>query len=225
MRLITLYTSLYFAEEFTSHSVSQQLYAALSGKEPLAVEETFEPGFNLRSTKQKLAVKWDADSCHIAIESILDAGECLQKTIALLETINRVAPIGACSKRELTCHWLLPMESYSFRLLERKYRGTLIAKQPIWKGVYDSSVITDIEVDDLILHHQSGAMKKRQLLDEYVAFNRKDIPKVFLFLLTSVYSDKVIKYSSEDIHKFLITAFGHCERHSRLFEDIWRNTP
>lgn len=222
MRLIHLEIELDFAKEFRSYSISQQLYKALTGRWPDTVEEISEPEVIFRSWKRRQLVSWCTDSCSVTMESVANPEECFDKMVALLETINRVAPIGGLYRRQLVTHWLLPTDNYSFKSLEQKYRETFITQQPIWKKVFDSSVIIDVKLNDLILHHQSGAMHPRQLRDDYAIFKLENIPKAFLFLWASVHSDKVVKYSEQDIHRFLSKSFEHCENHSELFEEIWR---
>ena len=222
MRLIHLQIELDFAEEFHSYSISEQMYKELTGRLPRAVEESPEPGIILRSLKRKQLVSWNTNSCRIAMESVTNPKECFDIMAELLKTINKVAPIGRLSKRHLTTYWLLPTENYTFKSLEQKYREILTTQQPVWKNVFDSSIITDIKVDNLILHHQSGPMGTSQLRDDYAMFKLESIPRVFLFLWASVYNDKVVKYSAEDIRRFLTVSFEHCEYHSKLFERIWR---
>ncbi len=222
LRIIHLEIELDFAEEFTSYSISQQLYKALAGRPPHPVEKTPEPGVILRSPKRKQLVGWDTNSCRVAIESVTNPEECFSEMVVLLETINKVAPIGKLARKQLITYWLLPTENYSFKSLEQKYRQTLITEQPIWKNAFDSSVIIDIKVDDLILHHQSGPMGTRQLRDEYTIFKLENIPSIFIFLWTSILGDEVVEYSGQDIRTFLASSFEHCKYHSELFEGIWR---
>lgn len=222
MRIIHLQIELEFAGEFRSYSISQQIYKALTGRQPYTIEEMLEPGVILRSPKRKQLVSWNTYSCSVVMESITNPEECFIKMEAILEIINKVAPMSKLSKRQLITYWILPTESYSFKSLEHKYRDALYTQQTIWKNVYDSSIITDIKVDELILHHQSGPMRTRQLRDDYTIFNLERTPRVFLFLWASIHSDKVIQYSPQDIHRFLTTAYKHCEHHSEVFEEIWR---
>ena len=221
LHLIHLEIGLDFAEEFRSYSISQQLHKALTGKLSDA-EELVEPGVIFRSPKKRQLVGWGTDSCRVVMESVTNPDECFGKMVALLETINKVAPIGRLSKRELVTHWILPTEGHDFKSLELKYRGVFIAQQPIWENVFDSSVIMDIKVRDLILHHQSGAMGTRQLKQDYAVFRLESIPRVFLFLWVTAESDKVVEYSGQDINRFLTTSFEHCKHHGELFEENWR---
>jgi hypothetical protein len=156
------------------------------------------------------------------MESVTNSDECVRQMVALLQTINKVAPIGKLSRRELITHWILPAEGYRFKSLEQKYRETFVTHQPAWKNVFDSSVIIDMRINDLILHHQSGAMKTKQLRQEFAEFKLESVPKVFLFLSAAIESDKVVEYSAEDINRFLATSLEHCKHHSELFADTWR---
>ena len=141
----------------------------------------------------------------------------------LLETINNIAPIGDLSERaSLVTFWLLPTKILDFKSLELKYRETIMTKQSLWNKTFDSSVILDVRVGNYILHHQSGAMKKSQLQDEYIEFKLRDIPNVFIFLMASISSKKMVTYKSNEINNFLKDSFEHCSQHSKLFENIWR---
>jgi hypothetical protein len=220
LRLIHTEIVLDFTEEFRFYSVSQQLYKALTGKTSTA-EELVEP-VEFRSPKKKQLVNWDTDSCRVVMESVTNSDECIRQMVALLQTINKVAPIGKLSRRELITHWILPAEGYRFKSLEQKYREMFITSQPTWQNVFDSSVIIDMRINDLILHHQSGAMRIKQLRQEFAEFKLESIPKVFLFLWATIESDKVVEYSAEDIDQFLATSLEHCKHHIDLLEEIWR---
>ena len=195
MQLIHLEIELDNVEEFSSYSISQQLYKELTGRTPYVVEEATEPGVIIRSRKKKLWINWETDSCRVAIESIANPERCFEEMTAIIDTINKIAPIGELSKRHLITYWLLPVENYSFFALERKYRDVFLKQQPIWNDVFDSSVIIDTKINKLVLHHQSGAMGLKQLRKDYSVFKLENIPKVFLFLWAGIYSDKVIKYA------------------------------
>jgi hypothetical protein len=221
LRLIHTEIVLDFVEEFRSYSISQQLYKALTGKTS-AAEELVEPGVEFRSPKKKQLVNWDTGSCRVVTESVTNSDECVRQMVALLQTINKVAPIGKLSRRELITHWILPAEGYRFKSLEQKYREIFITHQPPWKNVFDSSVIIDMRINDLILHHQSGAMKTKQLRQEFVEFKLGNVPRVFLFLWATIESDRLVEYSAEDINHFLTTSLQHCKHHSELLEETWR---
>jgi hypothetical protein len=221
LRLIHLEIELDFAQEFKSLSISQQLHKALTGKKS-SDEEQVEPRVEFSSPKKRQLVEWDVNSCRVVIESVTSLDECFGKMVALLETINNVAPIGKLCRREFITYWILPTESFNFKLLEQKYRAIFTTQQPVWKNVFDSSVIIDMKINELIFHHQSGAMGTRQLRQEFMEFNLERIPKVFLFLLATVTSHEAVAYSGQDTTHFLINSFQHCKNHSELFEKIWR---
>lgn len=221
MRLIHLQIQLIFEYEFHSYSVSEQLYKELTGRTPLIVEHLEEPGVVIRSNKRKELVAWDKDSCSVVIESELAPSKCFGRMVTLLESVNKIAPIGDLSERRLITHWLLPSNRYNFKSLERRYRETMMIQQPIWGKTVDSSVILDTRIGNLTLHHQSGPMKPKQLREDFAIFRLDNIPNSFLFLWVSIHSKKMIKYSPTDIRDFMNSSFEYCEHHSKLFENIW----
>jgi hypothetical protein len=219
LRLIHLELALEFTEEFSSHSISQQLHKALTGKTS-SDKEPIEPGVELRSQKKRQLVTWDTSTCRVVTESISSYDECIIQMAALIETINKVAPIGKLSKKEFISYWILPAENYSFKSLEQKYRENFIIQKPIWNNIFDSSVIIDMRIKDSVLHHQSGAMRIGQLRNEFSDFNLLSVPKVFLFLWAAIENNKVTEYSGTDIKQFLTESLYKCTRHSEQFEEM-----
>lgn len=221
MRLVHLEMRIDFAEQVYEYSLEQKIYKAITGRMPKEAEERPEQKVVLRFAKNKLAVHWDTESFGAILEQVQNVDNFIEIVIPLLNRINAVAPIGKLSHKILITHWLLPTPNYDFSALEQKYKETMIAQKPICEGTSDSSVILDISTSDGILHHQSGAMKIKQLVDEYLLFKLDNISKVFLFLWASIEEEKVVKYSSEEIQNYLLRSFNHCKSHSEAFERIW----
>jgi hypothetical protein len=214
-----------FSEKFRAQSTSQQLYKALTGRTQETGEQN-EQAVVFRSVKKRQSVGWDTDSCAVIIESATNDEESIHKMIALLEKINQTAPIGKLSKTQFISYWILKSEEQSFKALEEKYRENFILPHPLWKNVYDSSVITDMKIDkNLILHHQSGAMESTQLRKDYAEFKVDGLPRVFLFLWTAIETNKIKDYSAASVSSFLSNAFRHCKLHAALFEEAWRQIP
>ena len=220
LRLVHFEVEIDFLEEFNCLSISQQLHKALTGR--AGGEPTAEPGIEFRSTKKRQLVNWDTSSCRVVMESVANSDECIDKVVALLKTINDVAPVGKLSRRELFTHWILPAEGYSFKSLELQYRDTFIGSKFPWKkNTFDSSVIIDMKIGDVVLHHQSGAMKPRQLREEFAEFGLEDVPKSFLFLWAATESKAIVQYSTAEMNAFLVASFQRCRNHSRQFETTW----
>ncbi len=221
LRLLSSQTQLVFRHEFRSLSVSEQLYKELTGRLPRMVKHCDEPGLVIRSSKNREIVDWDKDSCTVIVESELPLNERIERMVELIETVNKIAPIEELSERHLITCWLKPVKISSFKELERKYRETMMIKQPVWGKTFDSSVILDAKIGKFTLHHQSGPMKIQQLRKDYTTFSLNNIPNVFLFLLVSIWSKELVKYTYKDIYEFLTSSSTHCENHSVLFENIW----
>ena len=222
MRLLSFEIEIEFAEEIQVPSLSQRVHQAITGRTPTKkYEETTVPDVHIRATKRKMIIDWDTSACTITLEHISSPQHCIDTILSLLKNIDTVAPINRLSSRTVTTYWLLPTPNYDFPSLERKYRETMMAQQTIQDGTFDSSVILDIKANKRILHHQSGAMGIKQLLDDFLIFKPDDVPKVFLFLLTSIVERKVIQYSSEEMYSFLANAFDLCKSHGDAFEQIW----
>lgn len=222
MQLVHVEVQLDFTEQFRSYSIPEQLHRALTGRLPSAPVSRPELGTSVRALKAKQMVVWDSTSCRIIAESLYNPADTFSKIVDLFDRVNKVAPMRRLSRRQFVTFWLLPAENNSFRELEQKYRNTLIIDHRIWRQVFDSSIVADIRVGNLVMHHQSGPMKPTQLKDDFLVFKLENIPKTFLFLWVSVHAEGVVQYSRENTIEFMTTSFKHCEEHSKLFEGIWR---
>lgn len=221
MRLLRAELYVEFTDEIKTPSLSQRVHQAITNRAPSGYEEIAEPGVHIRARKRKMVVDWDTSCCSVIVEQIADASESIDTIISVLDKVNAVAPMNRMQNKMVITNWLLPALNYDFLSLEQKYREIMMVNQPIQEGAYDSSVILDIKARRWTLHHQSGAMRTKQLLTDFIEFKPADLPKVFLFLLASIEEQKVLQYSREEMHQFLITSFELCKSHSDIFERIW----
>jgi len=210
-----------FAEEKRRYSLSDEVYKALAAEPREQRRPVPEHSVMLRFTEDKLTVIWTPALCRVILEKVSSFDDCIATILDLLQTINETAPIRELRHRRAFTHWILPTPKYDFTSLEKKYRKTMIADTVITNLAFDSSVIIDSAVNDWMLHHQSGAMTDKQLLDEHLRFKLGDLPKVFLFLEASIEDKKVVQYSGEEMRNYLTKSFELCQSHSDVFEKIW----
>lgn len=210
-----------FATEMRAQSLSQKILETLGGQVSRP-ERVPEPGFNLkvREDKDKVSVAWRPSSCYIVMELVADREHCTATIASLLEEINEVAPVGEITRR-VTTYWILPAPRYDFASLERKYRETMIVQNVISNSAFDSSAIFDIRADKWTLHHQSGAMAPRQLLQQYLRFKLDNLPEAFIFLEATIFDANVVKYSREETYSFMRRALDRCITHSKSFDQVW----
>lgn len=222
MQLVHFGVELKFAEKSHLPSPAENVYRALTGKKP-DKSKVIEPGAHISAADVRVDILWRFDKCKIILEDASSLERCVETALLWLNQIEKVAPIGKLDNTEVSTYWLLPAPSYDFASLERKYREKMIANnEDILKGTFDSSVILDIGINDCILHHQSGAMKRQQLLEEYLAFKSDKLPEVFLFLETNIINKDKVAYSKDGMHKRLSAFFNHCMSHSNAFGQIWK---
>lgn len=211
-----------FEEPFITPPVSQQVFEALGGRpEILAARVETREGVNIKVAEKKMLVSWNPTGCRITMENISDRDHCLKMILSSLQRIDSVAPIGKLSVNRFFTHWILPTPKYDFVSLERKYREAMIVPSDITRGTYDSSIILDIKVGKLTLHHQSGVMEPKQLHKSYLKYKLDNIPEVFLFLEASIQEDKVVQYADEEMKSFLASSMEICNSHSEVFNKFW----
>lgn len=185
------------------------------------VSEEIEPVIS-REENAQFAVRWDYDEIGILKEDVGSVRRCITRFLETTENINKVAPIGNLSKRQLTVDWILPTDKkYKFKQIELKYRKVFIISNELVKGSFDSSMLLDIDCEQGTLHHQSGAMKIPQLKDDFRSFEiGKNHPRVFLFLQTEIENKQVTTYSKEDMRDFMWKSYQICKSHATHFRKV-----
>lgn len=219
MQLVQLQIALEFDESTQLHTPARKIYDVLAATPPKAKPK--EPGTNIRNEKQKLLINWRYERCRVVLERTENRDECVSLMMRLFEAIDSVAAIGKIQDMDVRTSWILPVPRHSFDSLNELYMHTMISQKEFMKGTHDSSIILDGRIDDFLFHHQSGPMEPKQLLETFLVFKRENLPKVFIFLLTSITYKKVIEYSRSEIHRLLMDALHKCERHSEDFGKIW----
>jgi len=219
MQLIHFGVEIKFGKEGRVPTPAYRVFQALGGK--VKGRGPREPGAHVEIRGQRAVVTWDYDGCEIYIEKIENGDACIEFVMQQLDVINSVTPIAQVADRGVITNWILPAAKHSFLSLEELYREKMITNREFMQGTYDSGIVLDIAVDDCVLHHESGAMELKQLCDDYLHFERKDLPKVFLFLYASQRETKLIQYSKEGMQHYLGKALDHCKAHSEVFSKIW----
>ena len=185
-----------------------------------------EPGVRIKDSKDKKLIRWRYEHLAIVLEQTNHRASHLPEFVKNVEIVNSVAPIGKIKEILLITNWILPMPQYDFDQLNQWYLKKMTSPEMIIPNIsiYDSSVILDSKIgDDFKLHHQSGPMEPKQLLKDHLDFNRKDIPKVFLFLLIGTYYMKVLEYSNEELQRILKELVRISEQHSLDISKVWED--
>jgi hypothetical protein len=219
MELVYFKVEIKFAEQNQLYTPAHRVFSALGGKD--TAPKPSEPGTQMRIKDLRGLINWDYAGCKISIEEIESRDACIDVIMKLLEIINSAVPITKISSRELVTNWIIPARKQTFSALEKLYRQRMMTERKFMQGTYDSSVVLDIKIDDYILHHQSGPMEPKQLHTYYLEYERKDLPKVFLFLYTSLSDTKMVEYSREEMQHYLEKAFDQCKAHSQVFNETW----
>lgn len=116
---------------------------------------------------------------------------------------------------------MLPAPEHDFTTLEHLYREKSIIQYSYMNSIYDSSVLFDSKIGNYILHHQSGPMEPDQLNTDFLEFERKGLPKTFIFLYTSILDGTRLQYNKEEMTRFIREAFNYCLTHSNKFRESW----
>lgn len=219
MELVSFELDIQFTETGQIDTPAYRLFKAVSSEpKPKKLEE---PGVRITDKKKSTIIGWEYDSCYIKIENQVNSDKCIKLLFQYLDIINSIAPITEIESRNLTTHWMIATPNYDFISLEQLYRGKSIQQYSFVNGVYDSSVIFDIKIGNYSLHHQSGAMESNQLNTDYLEYERKDLPKTFIFLDASILDETILQYNREGMESFTREAFNYCLAHSKEFGELW----
>lgn len=222
MQLVHFSVSLDFAEETRVPSLAEQVSFAIAGAKGAGVTKAPKVGVHMKNDEAKLDVEWKPGGCKIVLEDITSVDQCIETVLSQLNRIDRVAPLGEASSIDVVTHWILPAPSDDFASLERKYREAMIVnRELLWGNASDSSVIVDSKIDDCFFHHQSGAMDPGQLAEEYTVFKLKNVPAVFIFLLTRILDRSMLQYSRGRMRERLTWLLNQSKSHGDAFAQIW----
>lgn len=221
MQLVQFQLSLGFAQNLWTYSVSDRLLAKMGVRKPTEDSHTVERGIKVKFSKDKTSIAWTPATLDITAEDVDNSERGVSYLLSLVEIIKSEITINEISWRRFVTYWILPKPEDNFKSLEQKYRQTMFAQNIISKAAFDSSAIFDIKEEIGFLHHQSGAMKSSQLYREYLRYELKSTPRNFLFLNAGIEDNNVIKYSKEEMKRFMLRCLPICIRHSQEFEQIW----
>jgi len=219
MQLVQFSAELEFDKSTKPYTPAHRVFSAFGGKTPKI--QPREPGANIRDEKEKIIINWQYEKCAIRFEKTEDPIECMSIMTRLMETIDSAVPIGKLQSTKVITEWILPAPQNDFASLSELYMRKMIAPNEFMKGTYDSSIVLDIKMGDFILHHQSGPMERKQLLEQYLVYKHDNLPKVLIFLYTIATYAKVVNYNKKEMHNIIENAFRVCERHSSEFGKIW----
>ncbi len=211
-----------FKSRMVLYSYSDKLLQRFSLSEHGSVSIP-ESGTRLKFDKEKTSIWWTPDFVRVTSENLSNMENATKDLTKLTAMINDIIPIGSIKSRRFSIHWILPAPKADFEYLEKIYRDMMIINNSVTNNAVDSSVIIDNKIDNYCLHHQSGAMAPAQLNSVYLRYNRKDLPKAFIFLETSLLDGSVIEYSLEELKEFIDKSCRYCSSHSDLFGKIWED--
>lgn len=224
MKLVHVDVILVFARSKREESAEVRVFKALGGKRRQPQSE--EGDVSITMEQDKVRIYWTREGCGILCEKIPNMDNCTDKIIDFLGRVNKAVPIGKITGMEFTTNWIMDADDYDFPKLEKKYRKAMLIAPTVIDGtIIDSSAILDIQLDSgSILHHQSGAMRPKQLVEDFLFFEPEELPKTFLFLYASVERREPMRYTDAAIRKTLSSLQSHCEFHATRIEKIWRKS-
>lgn len=182
-----------------------------------------EPGALLKNEDHKFEIDWRYQSCKITLEKTEKRDVYVDLLLDLLETINSAVPIGNIRKTITGTKWIFPAPQYNYASLNDLYIRTVLSKHEFLQGTSDAGIILDGRIDNLDTHHESGPMEPKQLLERFLVFKHENLPKLFIFLYTTISYTKVLKYSVGEMREFLQSAINRCESCGDNFGRIWED--
>lgn len=221
MDLIQLRIRIDFDEKNTHiHTPARKVFTAFGARVP--AQHPIEPGTQIKINDLKAQINWNYERCLITLERTEKIDNGIDSMVSFLSTIDSVVPIVKIKSFELGCKWIYPAPKHSFASLNELYMQRVLSRADYLQGTYDTGIILDIKIDDWVVHHESGPMEPKQLLEQFLRFKRDNLPKAFIFLRVDGTYRNVIQYSEENIRNLIEKGLGYCKQNSKSFNELWR---
>lgn len=216
MELVKFFVELRYQEPHRIFRVYDELYSALTEKEPPKREPAVLPGFGLNITERKMRVIVDPQRSVVDLEYIPNPGYCVDAIIGAVRKINDLASLPSLTRIGARSYWMKPVQTEFNKLV-------FVCKEKLFKS--DSFIRDSVDVGAaFVLTHKGrrvnislGPMEDSQL--KGLLFSRpSQLPKVLLFVDVDYSNSETLEYSERMVRDFVKEARDFAEEQSGKLE-------
>jgi hypothetical protein len=210
MELIKVICELRHAERMKILAPYEALYREVLGREPEDVGRWITPGLRLDDRDRKRVVVVDPLHTTVDMEQPPNVGYCKDTILAVFEDVQRLLDIPRIARWGLRFAWIHGCAG-DFETLLAACKECFFASGALIGRASDVGLVLEYVVNGLKLTVTAGPMKIEQLKSQFLAFEPKELPAVFLYLDVDTADVETPQYSRKHLGQLFDRGHGQAE--------------
>jgi hypothetical protein len=217
MRLIKVICELRYAERMRALAPYEALYREVMGKEPEDADKWITPGLRIEDKERKRLLVVDPARTALDIEQPPNVGYCKDTILAIFEHVQGLLTIPRIARWGLRFAWIHDYPG-DFQALLAICKQRLLGAAGFVGRASDIGLFLNYVVDDVKVSVTAGPMMIEQLKSDFLRFEPKDVPPVFLYLDLDTEDVQTPQYSRRRLGQLFDT--GHAQAEATAKEVI-----
>lgn len=211
MELIKVICELRHAERMKILAPYEALYRDVMGKEPEDVGRWIAPGLRLEDKDRNRIVVVDPSHTAVDMEQPPNVGYCKDTILTVFDDLHRALTIPRIARWGLRFAWV---HAYAgdFETLLAACKERFFASGPLIARASDVGLVLDCVFNGVKLTLQAGPMKAEQLKSQFLTFEPKELPPVFLYLDVDTADVSTPTYSRRRLGQLFDQGHRHAEQ-------------
>jgi len=210
MQLIKVICELRYAERMRALAPYEALYREVMGKEPEDADKWITPGLRLEDKERKRVVVVDPTRTTVDIEQPPNVGYCKDTILAIFEHVQGLLTIPRIARWGLRSMWIHEYPG-QFESLLAICKERLIGGAGFVERASDVGLVLDYVVDSVNLTMATGPMQIEQLKSQFLAFEPKELPPVFLYLDLDTADVQTPQYSRRRLGQLFDSGYAQAD--------------
>ena len=168
---------------------------------------------DVKDKKERVEIRFR--SIFISQEAVKTVDESIENVIKRLREFDKFVKTNRYTRVVSTTQFIDPY-SIRFNELFSLIKLKFVKENPITEPITDIGIVFDQRDGKVLKHTQFGPMDKEQLQSQYLHFERKSIPDIFVYLENSCETSDENIYNSTNVTSFLTDSikwqFGYSEK-------------
>lgn len=224
MRLVKVITELRFSGRLKLLKLQEELYLAILGEELKQPERWPAPGLILESRQRKMRTTFELKRCAVDLEEVPNIGHCVQAISSIFKKVDDILGIPLLARVGIRSMWIEPFEG-TFTELLTVYRKSMLAKTILSEEASDVGLVLDFLDEDCKVGLTTGPMEAQQLKTQFLTFEEKTIPDVFIFADIDRATTNQTKYSNKFLSEFIRKGLSYGEKRTKTLFNVLRSKP
>lgn len=210
MELIKVICELRHAERMKILAPYEDLHREVLGREPEDVGKWITPGLRLEDKDRNRVVIVDPSHTAVDMEQPANVGYCKDTILALFQYVHRVFSIPRIARWGLRFTWIHGYPG-DFQTLLGACKERLFASGALVGRASDVALVLDYMANGLKLTVTVGPMKVEQLKSQFLVFEPKELPPVFLYVDVDAADVETPQYSRKHLGQLFDRGHGQAK--------------